>query len=112
MKKALFALIALVFVSSLCFGFSIPVPASTYSGQPTTVITGEVTSTDRGLTFVTTDDKGSNTTLKYKFGTTNSWLSPTSSISELKNVKVEITYFVDKDGNNVALNIRDLSPAK
>ena len=108
MKKALFALLALIFACSLCSGFSIPVPPSTYNGEPTNVITGEVTSVSR-MIFVAVNDKGDKTTLTYKFGTTNSWLSPTSSLNDLQNKKLEISYFVDKDGNNVALNIRDLA---
>lgn len=110
MKKALFALLALVFACSLCSGFSIPVPPSAYNGEPTNVITGEVTSVFR-MTFVAVNDSGYKIALNYKFGTTNSWLSPTGTLNDLQNKKLEISYFVDKDGNNVALNIRNLTPA-
>ena len=109
MKKTFFVFIAVVFVSSLCFGFS--TPPSAYQGEETKVITGEVVSVSM-RTFVVADDKGDKTTISYKFGTTNSWLSAMDTLSALQNKRLEITYFVAKDGQKVATNIRDLANTK
>jgi hypothetical protein len=105
MKKILFVLLAFVFVSPICLGFS--APPSAYQGQEIKIITGEVVSVSM-RTFDVSNDKGERTTLTYKFGTTNSWLSAMDTLGALKDKKVEVTYFITNDNQTIAKNIRDL----
>jgi len=105
MKKILFTSLAVIFISSICFGMG-GTPPSRYTGQPTKTVTGEVVSIDtlyRGaIKMDVVDDNKDKTEIFLWYGTTNKYFNPS-------NKRLEIVYFVIDDGRNVALIANEVS---
>lgn len=107
MKKTLFALLAILSVSSFCFGMgTIAPPASIYTGQPTYIVTGEVVSINAWefkncIQMNVVDDNKNQTVILLWWGTTNRFFNPS-------NKRLEITYFVNNNGKNVALTANEV----
>lgn len=105
MKKILFASLAIMFISSMCFGMG-GTPPSAYSGQPTKVVTGEVVSIDTmyraAIKMDVVDNDKNKTEIFLQYGTTDRYFNPS-------NKKLEITYFVAGDGRNIALTANEVT---
>jgi len=108
MKKSLFASLAIVFISSICFGMG-GTPPSAYNGQPLKIITGEVVSIDTmyrsAIKMDVVDDNKDKAEIFLQQGTTNRYFNPS-------NKRLEIIYFVVGDGRNVALTVNEISKVK
>ena len=102
MKKNIFAVLAVIFLSSVCLG----APASVYNGEPTMTVKGEIVSS-KGLKnvqrVVVVDNDMTKTTIDYQWGTTP-FDSKGNWPLEL-NSKVEVTYFLHSSGRNVATSV-------
>lgn len=107
MKKTLFVLLAVVSVSSFCFGMAgFTPPASIYAGQSTYIVTGEVVSINtmfrNAIKMDVVDDNNFKNEIFLQIGTTNRYYDPTHK-------RLEIIYFVAGDGRNVAITVNEVT---
>ena len=113
MNKLIFALLAIVILSPACFCMGGSAPSSSYNGQPTKTLIGNIESvkTLKNVErLVVVDNTRSKTTVDYVWGTTP--FDANGNWPMKLNSRVQIKYFVRDDGRNIALTAKEINKTR